>query len=81
MGAEVRRFIAEELLTISEAAAFLGISLSAAEQRALRQRWEYVMKGRQKLYHRADIQAMESARRAANPGRTERASCPPQVYP
>ena len=55
MNKQTRDDITVNLLTISEVAALLDISVAAAMKRAERNGWDYVLKGRQKLYWRGDF--------------------------
>ena len=55
MDNQTRNRITTEILTISEVAQLLGLSVAAAMKRAERKGWDYVLKGRQKLYWREDF--------------------------
>ena len=58
MDAKTRAYIEAELLTISELAHLLGLTSFAAMKQAERKQWDYVLKGRQKLYWRGDFPAL-----------------------
>ena len=53
-----RTFIKTQFLTITEVARLIGKSEAATAQEAYRKRWDYVLKGRQKLYYRGDVVLM-----------------------
>ncbi len=60
MNIQTKEYITNELLTISEVAALLGVSVAAAMKRAERQGWDAVPKGRMKLYWRGDFEAKDT---------------------
>lgn len=55
MNTQTKEYITTEILTISEVATRLNLTTAAAMKRAERQAWDYVLKGRQKLYAREDF--------------------------
>ena len=61
MDANTHAYIQTKILTISEVAAILGLSVAAAMKRAERGGWDYVLKGRQKLYWRDDFPSTNGA--------------------
>jgi hypothetical protein len=46
----IRTFFQTRLLTITEVAKLIGKSEAATTKEAYRKQWDYVLKGRQKLY-------------------------------
>lgn len=62
MDNNTRVYIETELLTISEVAALLGLTVAAAMKRAERSGWDHVLKGRQKLYSRGDFDPSRTAK-------------------
>ena len=61
MDETTRTFIQIQLLTITEVARLLGKSEAATTKEAYRKRWDYVKKGRQKLYFRGDFGSIDCA--------------------
>jgi len=55
MNSTTRRLITADILTLTEIADLLGISVFAARKRAERGGWDYVLKSGTRLYYRPDI--------------------------